>query len=276
MRVYNTALLVVLCLASFIHADFIVPEQTIKAPKEIEVGKLINVKVSDFKEPESFAGASYKWKVYDLKTGVEEDPTVWPDGKSIFFATGNLKAKEKCKTFVVLLSASYLYLVKEKDVIKTVGQRSQLLMTQVKVISSDPIPEPDPTPIPPTPTPTPTPVFPPGKYGFSKQVYDMANLDVLASANRLKGAQALANSFNGMASATKAGTIKSIKELLTATTASNQSALVTAQVPSTEWAKFSTDLQTMIFTQYDTDKLATLDDFVLAWQEIADGLSKVK
>jgi hypothetical protein len=250
-------------------ADFTVPQQTLITDANIDTGELIIVKVSPPGNVAYLAGISYRWKVF--VDGVEKrNLGEWPDGTQVQFGSGTRGGAK----INVILSASYLYVVKTGDGtnerIVTIGQRSQIISTIITVNGSAPGPNPPPPgPNPPTPGP--------GKFGLATKVQQAVTATVQAGQNRAVAAQALANSFRGMSSAISAGTITDVRTLLTQTKQSNNTALDNAHVNRTEWDGFFTQLQQQIlYPLYNANTISTLTDFKDAWQEIADGLAGVR
>jgi hypothetical protein len=252
--------------------NFVLPNQKIDASATVEPGEVVVVKASTIEVmPEYLVGVSYRWAVF-VHGKVNKNVNTMPDNSGAFFGAGVKPGKK----FTVVLSASYLYVVKDaKDVSKVlaIGQRSALLTTEI-VVTGEPEPEPTPNPNPP-PTPTPV-VLPDGKYKLAKSAYDLVMANVVNSANRAKAAKALASSFQGQAAAVSAGTVKTSKDLLAQTQASNRTALTNAGVPTAEWETFFARLQPVIYDLYNRNQMATLTDFATAWNEIAVGLNAVR
>lgn len=265
----KSADLVVIKNATTKDYDFVLPGQTIEAPDKVELGDVVVVKAGSIDEPPKYlVGTSYRWLVY--QDGKEyKNYQLMPDGTSVFFGSG-VKSGRK---FTVILSASYLYVVKdEKDQTKVlvIAQRAKLMTAQVVV--GEAVPEPPAPPQPPGPSPT----FPDGKYKLSKTAYDMVMLRVANNTNRAKAANALSKSFAGISSAIKAGTITNLRDVLTKTQQSNNSALGNVGVSVTEWNTFFTELQPMIYNLYNSNTMTTVADFATAWDEIAIGLGGVR
>jgi hypothetical protein len=250
--------------------DFIIPDQKIIVPDNVEAGDVVTAKVGPIsKVPQYLVAATYRWKVlqgHKEKKNVQE----WPDGSSIIFGAGNKEGVQ----YTILLSASYLYLVKEKspdgktEKVTTVAQRAQVLIAHV-LVGKAPEPDPDPNPNPPVP-----PSFPDGKYGLAKKSYDAAMASVPSGAR--KAGVPLANSFKGIASSIKAGVLKDASSILKQTQTSNQSALSSVQVSNKDWDTFFNQLQKELYPLYTSNKLVTPDHYADAWNEVAAGLEKVK
>jgi hypothetical protein len=133
----------------------------------------------------------------------------------------------------------------------------------VKVVNVDGSTPPGPGPTPPTPGPVP---LPDGKYKLAAQARDW--MSTVPADHRGK-AKDLANSFRGVASAIAAGTMKRPEDVLAATKSSNNAALGSSM---DAWKPWGAKLQTAL-EKADTDgTLRTIDDYKVAWNEIADGL----
>jgi hypothetical protein len=100
------------------------------------------------------------------------------------------------------------------------------------------------------------------------------NLD---SAAKQASATALANNYKGLASAVRAGTIKTPTDLLQKTAKGNTEALKTVKVLNGEWQAWDDAVQKVLIRLNKVDKkMVTVTDFADAWDEIAAGLAAVK
>lgn len=244
---------------------FVVPPQTIVAPDSpVAYGEIIALYPSEIVEkPEFFHSVSYSWKI--LEGGVPKH-VERGEGDRVLFGSG-IKPKRIC----ALLSCSYLFIVKDKDnVIKEVAVRTQLLMTIIKVGDKEPDPEPGPGPKPPDPDPTFT-------NPLSKQIYVWYKDQVkLTGADKVKGAQALSESFSSVASQIAAGAIKTLNEGLTKSKESNHSRLQAVQLDPTAFATFSTSMKDYLLKEYNEKKLVTAADLAIRLNQISEGLSKIR
>lgn len=282
----GTALAFLLMFASAAYAQdnstkFEMPEQTIEGAEEpVPPGEVVILTVSKMKKvPEHLVGATYAWKI--LEDGKEKKRVfVSNDQSSVIFGIGNTRGK-----ITALLSITYLYGVKEKDKpgYKEIGQLSPgIIVQELKTVAppEPPVPPPGPTPPPgpgPAPPPVPGPVFPDGKYQLSARSYKWATEQVqLAGEDKGKSAQALATSFNSIAAAIAAGTLRDAKTILSATKQNNQTALTQSGVPVQAWDGFGQSLQKYAFQLYQGGQLKTPEDFAQAWREVANGLEKVR
>lgn len=133
-------------------------------------------------------------------------------------------------------------------------------------------PNPGPGPNPPGPNPEP---LPPGRFGLAAWSRDTASttLTALTATQRVESAKLLAGSFEGIASAIAAGTIRSLDDVNTKTQVSNRAALGAYQ---SSWMAWATQLNAKIAALDDAGQIKTTDDAREAWLEIATGLRAVK
>jgi hypothetical protein len=186
---------------------------------------------------------------------------------------------------MAILSINYLYVTKDdKGNITEITSKS-VLLTKIVVIGAE-SPEPPDPPLPPNPpnppvTPT-TPVFPASKYNLSQSSYDAANS--IQSPNKTKVAQALANSFQGVAGQVAAGTLKGKTSgnvydptvILLAVQKSNQAAMATTGDAIATWNSMFTTIQTNLYNLYSAKNLYSDADFAEALNEIANGIGAVR
>lgn len=256
--------------------DFVAPNQKILgAEQPIAAGELVDLSLSQVMPTENLQSSSYAWKVFDEKTGQEKKFRDYQDG--IFFGAGIQDRKYR-----VIVAVTYLFVVKQADgKITEVATKSAILSVEVVVQGilptpppAPPDPPPAPTP-PPMPPPDPTPTFPDGQFKAAKFIYDAATVKVAAGPKRAAASIALATSFRGIASAIRAGAIKTEKDVLAKTKASNDTALA-ANGGIDPWEPFSDDLQNFIYDTYKAGKLSLVTDYAALWEELALGLEKVK
>lgn len=261
--------------------DFPVPEQTIVgADAQIEEGELVTLTMSPVKvKPKYYAGVSYNWLVlegmpqFDPKTNAYagfdfKQKKIAPYEDGVFFGAGIGYHKLR-----VVVAVTHSYVVKDdKGVVTEVGSRTVLYTSDVVVGRPKPTPPPTP-PAPPTPDPDPT--FADGAYKLAKTIFDLAK-KVPAGDAKAKAAQALAASYEGIASAIAAGTLKDPTDILKKTTASNDAALSGAGGARADWLPTFEGLQDVVFDLWQNKKINSADDFRTAWLELAAGLKKVK
>lgn len=263
---------------------FVVPNQTIIGAEEpIPTGEIVVLKISPIdakNKPQFLKEIRYQWTVF--KNGKKFDRFIpWPDNSTLVFGSGN----DTRADIKVLLSIAYRYEVTEdvkdkdgkvtgKKITESAMRLAQIKVAQVKVgTEPNPPPGPDPDPI----NPTPAPVFPPGKYGLSKIVYDAASLVNLDSTSKQRSATALANNYKGIASSIRAGAIKSPQDALIKTKDGNGAALKSVSVVNSSWEPWDVEVQRMLDKFNKVDKtLATVQDIATAWDEISAGLMQVK
>ncbi len=281
MRKVSLSVLLLLVFAfSFARAtEFQVPDRKITGAEfPIALGEMVDLSVSEYAKPAHLAGISYDWKVFDQG---KEKKVRKADG-GVFFGAGI-----KSKKMIAFCVITYLFAVKDdKGVIIEIGTKTQFLSAVItigdeKVPDPDPIPPepgpgPGPEPVPPKPEPdTPEPDFVEGKYGLSRYVYRAAMVRVLSGNERFRGAMSLRNSFEGIRAAINAGTIKTAEEVLRKTKEANNSSLKGDGVSIDAWEDFSTNLQERLYALSKDKKMVSLDDYKIAWSEIATGLALI-
>lgn len=261
---------------------FVVPKQTILGAEEaVPPGDIVILKISPIAlkdKPQFLKETQYHWTVF--KNGKKFDRFIpWPDNSTLVFGAG-MDTKADIK---VLLTIGYRFEVtedvKDKDgkvIGKTIKESAmripQPVVAQVRVGNGPPDPGPDPV----NPD-VPDPVFPVGKYGLSKVVYDASKLVTLDSASKVRSATALANNYKGIASSIRAGAIKTPQDALIKTKEGNASALSSAAVVNSSWEPWDLVVQKVLTNLNKVDKtLMTASDIAIAWDEIAAGLLAVK
>lgn len=268
--------LMLLCMVGLARADekFEVPKQQIIGIEEtVPLGELVILSLSKIeKAPPNLASTSVSWTVVDCNE-VKKIKEL-PDG-SVVFAAGLVNKK-----MLVVASVSYTFLVKNTEgLAKEVAVYHRNIYGQLMIggnVPVPPVPVP-PVPVPPVPVPpvpTPDPVFPAGKYNLSELSYKWAmQVNPIV---RKQGAAALASSFEGIAAAIAAGTIKDVKLVLTETRKANNDALQQVNISPAHWEGFSGSLQKYLFSLHNDKKLVTLSDYTVAWREITTGLKEIK
>jgi hypothetical protein len=265
-QVIGLVALALLCSAA-LGGDFVAPDQKIVgADKPISLGKLVRLRVSPLTTPPAnLASSAYQWKVYDYdpSTGdpVELDDLVDLGNGSVFFGAGIQPKKLR-----VMCVATYLFLVKDKDVVQEVATRTVVLTAVVTI--GDGTPTPPPTPVEPT--------FPDGTYKLSKTAYEAAVGKVKDPTARARGAAALAKSYKAQATALAAGTVADLKTALTKSKDANNQALKDAGIDLSAWDDFGTAMQGIVYDLYSSGSLKTPSDLGTAWFEVSAGLEKVK
>lgn len=269
MNTYRPALLLLLLWTGVVlgqtRTDFDAPKQTILgAEKPIALGRLVRLRVSPLeKTPAHLLSSAYTWKIFD---GASELDDVMDLNGSVFFGAGieNRRLTAHC-------IATHLFAVRGSDNRITEIATRTVWMTVVVVIGQGPQPPPGPGP-----GPEPEPTFPDGQYQLAQKAYTWANSKVSDPLARTKGAEALARSFRGLASAIAAGADKELVKALEKAKAANNRALQEAGIRIVDWDGFGNDLMDYTYRLYTDKKLNTVQDLGVAWNEIAAGLEKVK
>lgn len=269
MKIFlNSVFALLLMCGQLFATDFLVPKQNIQGTDlPVALGEIVTLNISPIATPPppSFVSAAYHWKIYDIvvdkdgkMTEVEKPTRELPDG-SVIFGTGT-----EDKTFRILVSATYLYSITDKDgKVSEVGVRHQWLNGKVSVGVDNPGPNP--------PTPNIEPEFKLSKYSLEGTSYKSAMLDC-PRVSRSKGAKALSVVFASL-SEKKDG---ELKVALQAIKPATDKALDDAKVSRADWDKFGTDLQEVVYQLYKDRKLTTAADLAEALTEVSVGLSKVK
>jgi hypothetical protein len=252
--------------------EYEVPVQKIEgAESPVGLGEVILLNVSKLaKNPEFLLDYSVEWKVFDR--GVEKKFFTNSDGRGIFFGSGVEPRK-----VIVFASVSYLFGEKDADgKLKKWGVKNKFVTVIVDIGGSGPGPNPGPDP---NPNPV-DPTFPDGVFKLASKSYSFAKDKVASGNTRALAAQELAKSFSAQAAKIAAGQeltkSEDIKKVLEETTSSNQAALKKVNVTKEVWDAFFVSLQDEIYSLYESGKLKTKNDFVVAWKEISEGLNKVK
>ena len=246
----------VLISSSSLATDFVVPQQKIVgAEAPVPLGELVDLTVSPIKDPpKHFVSCSIAWKVFDGDK--EKRVREYQDG--IFFGAGVVP-----KRMTALVAITYLYVVKEGDKTTEITTKTVILSSPV-IIGEGPDPSPDPA--------APEPSFPEARYNLHKKAYSLA-MSKVPAATRKGAATAVAKSFESMASAVAAGTIKEVDDLLKKTAESNRAAVGANKAA---WEPFFKEMQDTLYSLYEGKQMVTASDFAEAWREVAVGLKSVK
>lgn len=287
MRTYVCALATLLLTVALANADFTVPQQTIVGAEEaIPAGDIVLLAPSTMKTvPPFLVNTTYDWTV------VEQDLRGWKPGQpypylkekprirqendgSVVFGAGLYQNK-----YLVICSCTYSY----KDDKGNTGVKTQRLSAEVTV-AGEPFPAPTPPPPPPPPTPptpptppAPDPVFPASTFNLEGKAYSLAKSKVTVSADKKAAVcTAVAQSFDGIASAINAGTLTDAEDILKKTKVANNSALQQAGADLTAFDAFGVGLQKELYSLYQAQKLNVAADYAEAWKEISVGLKAIK
>ena len=243
---------------------FVVPEQKIVgAETPIALGELVDLSVSPIKSPPQYlVETTYTWKVLDGYT----EKRVRDYNGGVFFGAGIQPKRLKA-----LVAVTYLYVVKEQEKIVETAARTSFLSTDV-LIGDEAPPAPDPNP-----NPEPEPSFPEGKYNLSPFIYNLTKTKInLSKADKVKQANALAKSFEGIAAAIVAGTIDDQEDILKKTAEANRSAIQNVGGDKAKWEGVFTEIQEKLYGLYKDNKMVSKQDFAAAWREIATGFKSFK
>lgn len=247
-------------------ADFVVPQQKIEVVggEPVAIGELIVVKVSDIGDrPKHLQSISYTWKIFDFEDeNLKENHKIKIIGDEVVLGTGCAGKKVLAEVAI-----SYLFVVKDTLTISEIATKTNLLHKIIQVGDEKPEP-PNPKP---NPDPQPEPL-PNGKYGLAKFAFE-TSIAKVDNKYLYKGASALAKSFASISAAIAAKKIISEREVLEKTLESNSKALDEAGVPSSMWQGWSLALQDKLFELYSVKKLASVEEYRIAWAEISTGLS---
>lgn len=248
----STVTCLLLCLPAFA-IDVEVPVNRIQGlEKVVPLGDVVRLNLSKVEAaPKHYHSRSMDWRIWDG----DKEKSFFPDGEGIILGTGVVD-----KEYKVLVSVSYLYLIKNGDVITGVEVRSRLIVDKLRVGSDKPLPPPIPVPV----------VFPDGRYKLSLLTYKAASN---VGGDRATMAQALAKNYDAMISRIAAGTVLNLKAALEEVTNDNKTTLGTS---SALWDSFFVTLQDATYTLYNDRKMVTAADFQDACREISAGLKAVK
>jgi hypothetical protein len=242
-------------------ADFVIPQQKIVGAEQvISPGELVTLSVSPPEKTPGLTSTSYKWKILE---GTQERRFAVDVNGNIFFGAGI-----KPRTFTAVVAITHLFTERTGDKVTRAATHTEILTATIRVGGELPPPDGDKTPV--VPKPDTDASFPAGKYQLARFAYE-AGMKVSAS-GRTKG-RALADSFKNIASAIAAGGLKDARAILKQTKDSNDAALGD-QVSA--WESFSDALEEKLFTLYQSGSLRSAADFATAWNELAQGLEKVK
>jgi len=225
------------------------------ADKPINIGELVQLWAKLDSTPKDLHSVTYSWTVLPQKNSI-----VWPDSTQIIFGTGT-----KAQSIVVVLTASFVYTVKEGDKIVEIAQRSTTNTITVQISDSEHLdPEPTPEPNPPNPGPD--------LNGLSKNAFEWTSLIARTPTytnDKIKSdAKKLADSFNKIAAATAAGIYPDIAAILKATKDNNDAVIETKN----EWLPWFTKISEFLQQSYKDGTIRTIQQYNIAWKEIAKGL----
>lgn len=230
------------------------------ADEPIPLGELVQlwIKPPD-RLPEDLDSTIYSWTVLPKKKVV-----IWPDKTRILFGAG-----VKSSTYVVVVTASHVFVEKEQDKITNVAQRAVTKIVSVKVgdgVTPGPIDPVDPV------DPVDPPPPPPKLEGLAKDAYEwvreVKRTSAYTEAKVKADAKKLSESFKNVAAAIQAGTLQDVSAILKATKESNDAAIENRN----DWLPWFTKVQTHLQESYNAGTIKTLMQFTQAWKDIAAGL----
>lgn len=226
------------------------------ADKPINIGELVVLDATLDNPPKDLATVSYSWTVLPQKNIV-----TWPDGAKIIFGTGT-----RPQSVTVILTASFLFTTKDQDKITDVALRTATTIATVKIVQDGTDPEPGPGP-----GPGPGPVVPTSAFAKNAQewVASVKTTNKYGAKDVKADAAALAQSFERIAAAIAAGTIKGPQNILKESKDSNDSAIQARD----NWLPWFNKLSEALQSANKSGSLKSDDDYAKTWREIAKGLT---
>lgn len=209
--------------------------------KAVPNGKLLQFWVKPIaKRPEKLRSVAYNWMVLP-----REDYLTWPDTTRVVLSSGT-----KTQTYVVILTASYVFLDGENVIQKTA---QAITMVQVGEGNSG---------IPTSPNLT----------GLAKSSYEWTSTVIRAGAyddTKVKAdAKKLADAFLKTADRIKTGELADANAIIAATKAENDASIENRN----EWLPWFTRMSEALRQGYSDQTIKTPEQFQAAWREIARGL----
>lgn len=222
------------------------------ADKPISIGELVVLDATLDSTPKDLTAVSYTWTVLPTKNVV-----TWPDGAKIIFGTGT-----KPQSVTVILTASFVFTTKDQDKITDVALKTTTCIATVNIVDE----------VTPTPPPGPGPGPGPRPSAFTKNAQDWVAL--VKTTNKYNAAAVkndanlLSQSFEKIAAAIAAGTLKGAPKILKETKESNDSAIDNRDA----WLPWFNNLSTALSEANKNGTLKSDDDYAKTWREIATGL----
>lgn len=272
MRVITLSALVLLLLGAAVSAqdlpkpekkavgvNYSAPKLTVSgADKSIAIGELVVLDAVLDGSPKDMTAVSYSWTVLPTNKNI----VTWPDGAKIIFGTGT-----KPQNVTVILTASMVFATKEADKITDISLKTATTIVTVRITDAGPDNNTD--PVKPDPI-IPSPVKPESE--VSKKTLSWVKLVKTSAkykdANLRSDANAIADNFDKIASATAAGTLKGANAILKATKEANDSAVSNRD----EWLPFFNELSDFLQSANKSGTLKTDDQYASTWREIAKGI----
>lgn len=268
------------------------------AEEPIPFGEMVILKVDGQLPKEAFK-VRYDWEITedtltknkDNKLQIDSKPKTRvltiEEGKTITFGS-SIKADK----VTARLTVSYVVLIKGKDGtvtdanLFTSGIISQVVQIDKSMIGPTPQPEPNPNPDPPGPPPNPNPqpeppkppdvepVFPLSKFDLAPTAYKEAK--ALNITNKEKVIPALANAFRSTVAAMNAGVFKTTGQAYQKLNEATKLAIESNGASLDQLQPWDEKIKTLVYDLYKKQKLKLYDDYKEIFNEIADGLEKVK
>lgn len=214
-------------------------------------------------KPANLHSVAYSWTVLPRKPVV-----VWPDATRVIFASGT-----KTQQFTVVVTANYVYVTGESS--PSISQQAVTNIVTVNVGDAPPI---NPPVDPPVNPPVDPPVDPnvPTLSGLSKMAYDWTSKVVRddsyseeAFHNDLK---ALAESFKEHGDKAANGDYTNINTLIRDTKQKNDSKISNRNA----WLGWFSEVSKYLNDSFKDGTLTTVEQYSVAWKQIATGLESVK
>lgn len=136
-----------------------------------------------------------------------------------------------------------------------------------------PGPNPSPNPQPAPPKPEPDPVVPDGQFGIAKQIVDWS--ETVTSPTKLQDAKGFAGSFEAVASAIAAGSLRDADKIVQALLAANRSN-VGQQVIQEHWMTLAQNLNAHLAATSFAGKLKNSDQWSAYLRECAAGFKAIR
>jgi len=233
---------------------FDIPNITITGSEEaIPVGEIVQLDVTLSEKPSNLYSVSYAWTVLPKKPVI-----IWPDGTRIIFGTGT-----ENQIMTVILTVSFVYVVKDGDKITNVAQRSttNTVSVQIKGGSQTTIPD-----------------NPNDLSDLTQQSFEWVKLvsrtDTYTNEDVKIDARKLANSFIEMTNIidnkdySKMSPEDIAADIVQSTTNNNNKSLDNRN----QWLPWFNKMSEYLQTAYENKSISTPQQFSTAWKEIARGL----
>lgn len=210
--------------------------------KAVPNGKLLQFWVKPItKRPEKLKSVAYNWMVLP-----REDYLTWPDTTRVVLSSGT-----KSGSYVVILTASYVFLDGENVV-----QKTAQAITMVQVGEA-----------------TATLPADPGLTGTAKAAYDWTSTvlrtNEYTDAKVKADAKKLSEVFLKVADRVKKGELSDVNAIIAATKAENDAAIENRN----EWLPWFTRMSDALRRGYADNSIKTVEQYEATWREIARGLA---